>query len=378
MLNSEKIRLRKYFKVTYDIGIIGGGQLGMMMIEEAKDLNISFAVLDPNEECSCSYVADKIIKGKYDDIEKLTQLGDYTKVLSYEFENVPAETLKELHGRYDIPQGIQPLLDSQDRLSEKNNAVVHGLKTVPYCNCFTKDDVIKACEEFGFPLIYKTRREGYDGHGQVVLHGTHDIEKLKPYLNKTEGIIEKKLDFDYECSLILIRDKKDIIHFPIGRNIHKDGILDLCIVPYEMDKDLEKRIITAGENFMKETMYEGILTIEFFIKDNEFYFNEMAPRPHNSGHYTIEGCNTNQFLELDKFLLGRKLTTPTLNSPTIMKNILGRDMKNLDKLMQIPNAHLHMYHKKEERPLRKLGHITYTDMTYEEFLFYKTKLNIED
>lgn len=364
--------------MIYDIGIIGGGQLGMMMVEEAKKLKLSTIVLDPNENCSCSFVADRIIKGNYDDVSLLNELGQSSKILSYEFENVPATALEELHGKYKIPQGIQPLLDSQDRLTEKNNANRFGLKTVPYKDCRTLEDLQQAIKEFDYPLIYKTRREGYDGHGQVVLRSADDIQKLDTFLNKTDGIIEKMLAFDYECSLILIRSKDQIIHFPIGRNIHRDGILDLSIVPYSISKELEEKMIQDSEKFMINANYYGILTIEFFIKDNNYYFNEMAPRPHNSGHYTIEGCNTNQFLELDKFLIGTPLTTPTLNSPTIMKNILGRDLKNLEKLMKIPNAHLHMYHKKEEKPLRKLGHITFCDLTYEDYLSYKTKLNIED
>jgi 5-(carboxyamino)imidazole ribonucleotide synthase len=364
--------------VIYDIGIIGGGQLGMMMVEQAKRLHLTCIVLDPNPNCPCSHVADKLIVGNYSDIEKLEELGDASKVLSYEFENVPGTALNQLHGKYRIPQGIQPLLDSQDRLVEKNNARNHGLKTVPYLNCFTLDDVKQAINKIGYPFLYKTRREGYDGHGQVTIKSPEDLEKLNPYLNHVEGIIEKKLDFDYECSMILIRSKEKTIHFPLGRNIHRDGILDLTITPYPISKELENRIICSSEKFMEEAGYLGILTIEYFIKGEEFYFNEMAPRPHNSGHYTIEGCNTNQFLELDKFLIGEELSQPSLRSPTIMKNLLGRDMKNLDSLMNIPNAHLHLYHKTEARPLRKLGHITYTDTTYEDYLSYKSRLHIED
>lgn len=364
--------------MNYDIGIIGGGQLGMMMVEELRKLNSSSIVLDPNKDCSCSFVSDKIIEGRYDDIEKLEELGRQSHVLSYEFENVPGEALKKLHGQFSIPQGINPLLDSQDRLIEKNNATKHGLRCVPYMDCKDTNDLLKAINTLKFPLIYKTRREGYDGHGQVILKSENDLKKLQPYLGKVDGIIEKKIDFDYESSLILIRDKEKIIHFPMGRNIHKDGILDLTITPYEPLKETEQEIIKKSEEFMISAGYYGILTIEFFIKGKDFFFNEMAPRPHNSGHYTIEGCTTNQFLELDKFLLGIPLEEPRLKSPTIMKNILGRDMKNLEKYLQIPSRHLHMYHKKEERPLRKLGHITYENLTYDEYLDWKNRLNIED
>jgi 5-(carboxyamino)imidazole ribonucleotide synthase len=365
--------------VSYNIGIIGGGQLGMMMCEEAKKLGLTTIVLDPSSDCPCSTIADELIVGQYNDLAKLDELGSKAELLSYEFENVDGKALEMLHGKFNIPQGIQPLLDSQDRLREKDNANKHGLPTVRYHNVLTLEDLKEAIKDIGYPLIYKTRREGYDGHGQVVLKSDEDIKKVLPYLEeKALGIVEEKLDFDYECSLIMIRSHDQIIHFPVGRNIHKDGILDISAVPVKMEESTLTEIIKRSEDFMKSASYYGILTIEYFVKGDKFYFNEMAPRPHNSGHYTIEGCNTNQFRELDKFLIGERMEEPVLLSPTLMKNILGRDMKNLTKLQEIPASHLHMYHKSEERPLRKLGHITYNNLTLDEYLSYKEKLNIEE
>ena len=355
--------------MNYNIGIIGGGQLGMMMIQEVKKLNLTTIVLDPSPICPCSFVADKLIVGSFNDVDKLIELGDQCSLLSYEFENVDGKTLSLLNEKYKIPQGIKPLLDSQDRLIEKDNANRNGLPTVRYRKIDTMEDLIDAASEIGYPLIYKTRRNGYDGHGQEVIHSQDDFKKVLPYLEKKiQGIVEEKLSFDFECSIVMIRDKEKIIHFPIGQNIHKDGILDVSIVPCKLDPSLEKELIKKSEEFMIEANYYGILTIEYFVKGKQFYFNEMAPRPHNSGHYTIEGCNTNQFLELDKFLMGLPLKQPELIYPTIMKNILGRDMKDVNTLIQLKNAHLHMYNKQDESPLRKLGHITFTDMTYEEYL----------
>ncbi len=364
--------------MKYDIGIIGGGQLGMMMSEAAHELGLTTIVLDPSADCPCKSVADKLIVASYDDLDKLKELGESSKVLSYEFENVKGEVLKELNGKYNIMQGIIPLLDSQDRLREKNNALRHNLVCARYYDVKTKADVMLAINCIGFPLIFKTRREGYDGHGQIVLNNMDDLEKIEPYLGKVDAIIEEKIDFDFECSIILIRDKEKIIHFPISRNIHKNGILDLSIVPANLNKDLEKRIVKESERFLKETNYYGIITIEYFVKGDKFYFNEMAPRPHNSGHYTIEGCNVNQYSELVKFLTNKPLTKPELKTNTLMKNILGRDLKNLQKLEEIPNHTTHMYHKTQVKELRKLGHITYTDMTLDKYLDYKKKLNIEE
>ena len=363
----------------YNIGIIGGCQLGMMMCEQAKKLNVTTIVLDPSPDCPCSSIADKLIVGSFNDVEKLKELGSSCDVLSYEFENVDGKNLLLLNNQFVIPQGIQPLLDSQDRLIEKNNALNHGLPTVEFYPVNNLDDFSKALAKLDYPVVFKTRREGYDGHGQVVINSESDIEKLHPYFEKKiPAIVEKKCDFDYECSIIMIRDKNNIIHFPLSHNIHKDGILDISSVEGFIDKDVEDEIVKKSESFMIDADYYGILTIEYFVKGKEFFFNEMAPRPHNSGHYTIEGCSTNQFLELDKFLLGRELSTPKLLSPTLMKNLLGRDMKNLPQLLKLKSAHLHTYHKSEERPLRKLGHITYTNTTLKDYYEFVNKHITED
>lgn len=363
----------------YNIGIIGGGQLGAMMTTEAHKLGYTVAVLDPNPKCSASYVCDKLITGSFTDLNKLTELGNITDCLAYEFENVKGEILKELDNKFNIPQGINILLDSQDRLKEKMNANKYGLPTVKFCDCSSLLDLKNAITNIGYPCIYKTRREGYDGHGQVVLYSACDIEKVKPYLENNLGIIESKIDFDFECSVIVIRSKDKTITFPIGLNIHKDGILDITATPNPyLSKDLEYKIKDASINFMKNANYYGILTIEYFVKGDKFYFNEMAPRPHNSGHYTIEGCTTNQFKELDKFLLNLPLEEPKLISATCMKNILGRDLINLEKLKKIKNCNYHDYHKDSIKELRKLGHITYTNTTLDLFKEELKKQNIEE
>jgi len=364
--------------VNYNIGIIGGGQLGMMMVEEAHKLGYTCAVLDPSKDCPCSKVCDYFIEGSFNKLADLDKLAKVSEVLSYEFENVDGKILSKLDDKYNIAQGIKPLLDSQDRLREKMNALKNGLKTCKFYDCSSILDLKKAISIIGFPCIYKTRRDGYDGHGQVILNCESDIEKVKPYLENNLGIIEEKIDFDFECSIIMIRSKDQIIHFPISRNIHKNGILDLSIVPAKIDKKLEEEMIKQSINFMINANYYGILTIEYFVKGDKFYFNEMAPRPHNSGHYTIEGCQTNQFKELIKFLKEEKLEIPKLKSETLMKNILGKDLINLDKLFEIPNGYIHMYHKKEKRINRKLGHITYRNMNEELFSSYKKKLKIEE
>lgn len=407
------------------IGIIGGGQLGLMIAEEAHRQGALVYALDPATDAPAFAECDGHIVAAYDDLGALEQLGDMTDVLTYEFENVPGDILRHLEGKYNIPQGIAPLFDSQDRLREKNNAKRHGLPVpdyVPLPACSSDEDcaevpceltdgqrreeLFEAVKKVGMPCVLKTRRLGYDGHGQAVIREEKDIEKAAELLH-VPCILEAFVPFDYECSVIMVRDGQKTIHFPIGRNIHKDGILDLCIVPAGTlyvagnqsnpeQTPLCGRIVDACEKFMEGCDYRGILAIELFIKGNDFVFNEMAPRPHNSGHYTIEGCTSSQYTELCHFLLGKTLEQPELVAPTVMKNILGQDLATTWKIIDTAHAEhwqnpaavpvsntakggkaycgeagkgvfVHIYGKTESRPKRKMAHITYVPMTQELF-----------
>lgn len=407
------------------IGIIGGGQLGLMIAEEAHRQGALVYALDPAQDAPAFAECDGHIVAAYDDLGALEQLGDMTDVLTYEFENVPGDILRHLEGKYNIPQGIAPLFDSQDRLREKNNAKRHGLPVpdyVPLPACSSDEDcaevpreltdgqrreeLFEAVKKVGMPCVLKTRRLGYDGHGQAVIREEKDIEKAAELLH-VPCILEAFVPFDYECSVIMVRDGQKTIHFPIGRNIHKGGILDLCIVPAGTlyvagsQSDPEQtplcgRIVDACEKFMEGCDYRGILAIELFIKGNDFVFNEMAPRPHNSGHYTIEGCTSSQYTELCHFLLGKTLEQPELVAPTVMKNILGQDLEAAWKIIDTAHAEhwqnpaavpvsntakggkaycgeagkgvfVHIYGKTESRPKRKMAHITYVPMTQELF-----------
>ena len=239
-----------------------------------------------------------------------------------------------------------------------------------------REELSEAVKKVGKPCVLKTRRLGYDGHGQAVIREEKDIEKAAELLH-VPCILEAFVPFDYECSVIMVRDGQKTIHFPIGRNIHKGGILDLCIVP--AGTELEPKIVDACEKFMEGCDYKGILAIELFIKGNDFVFNEMAPRPHNSGHYTIEGCTSSQYTELCHFLLGKALEQPELVAPTVMKNILGQDLAAAWKIIGTAKGgkaycgeagagvFVHIYGKTESRPKRKMAHITYVPMTQELF-----------
>ena len=284
------------------IGIIGGGQLGLMIIEQAHLLGARTVCLDPAADAPAFALSDERIVAAYDDPAALEELCRRSDAVTYEFENVPGSVLIPLEKKYNIPQGFRPLFDSQDRLREKDNARAGGLATPEYAAADDEASLRAAVAKIGLPAVLKTRTLGYDGHGQLVLKTEADIEKALPML-AVPCILEQFVPFDFEASVVLVSDGSHVVTFPIGRNIHRDGILDLCFVPAEeMDDELRGRMIAAGERFMLTCGYRGILAIEFFVKGREFFFNEMAPRPHNSGHYTIEGCTTNQFRELVRFL----------------------------------------------------------------------------
>lgn len=346
------------------IGVIGAGQLGLMLAEEAHKLGARVVTLDPAADAPAARVADGHIVAAYDDGAALEELCRRSDVVTYEFENVPGEVLIPLVERYNIPQGFQPLYDSQDRLREKRNAVAHGLRTPRFAPADDRPSLEAAVREAGgFPCVFKTRTLGYDGHGQRVLKTEADIAGALPLL-AVPCILEEFVPFDSEASIVMVADGERVVSFPVGRNVHRDGILDLCIVPAEVDSGVLARMKAQSERFMRDCGYRGILAIEYFIKGGEIYFNEMAPRPHNSGHYTIEGATTNQFRELVRYLVGEPLQEPQPVAPTVMKNILGQDLEAAERIAaeNLPGVYVHLYGKTESRPKRKMGHITFVGM----------------
>ena len=351
------------------IGIIGGGQLGLMIAQEARRLGVRTVALDPAPDAPAFAACDGRIVAAYDDAAALEELCRQCDAVTYEFENVPGGVLVPLEKKYNIPQGFRPLYDSQDRLREKENARAHGFATPDYAAVDDEAGLRAAAARLGYPCVLKTRTLGYDGHGQAVLRSDADLAKARPLL-AVPCILEAFVDFDYEASLIMVSDGSKVATFPVGRNVHRDGILDLCFVPAgELASELEERMRRTGERFMRECGYVGILAVELFVEGDRFFFNEMAPRPHNSGHWTLEGCSTNQFRELVRFLAGMPLEEPRLVAPTVMKNILGQD---LDAARQIAaEGHegvcVHLYGKSESRPKRKMGHIAFVGMTAAEY-----------
>ncbi len=351
------------------IGVIGGGQLGLMIAGEAHRLGVRVVALDPAADAPAFAVCDEKIIASYDDAAALEELCRRCDAVTYEFENVPGEVLVPLAKKYNIPQGFEPLYDSQDRLREKENARAHGFATPAYVAADDEAGLRAALLKIGYPCVLKTRTLGYDGHGQALLRSDADLAKALPLL-AVPCILEEFVDFDFEVSLVMVADRERVVTFPVGRNVHRDGILDLCVVPAEgLSPELERRMRQTGERFMRACGYVGILAVELFVRGDRFFFNEMAPRPHNSGHWSIEGATTNQYRELVRFLTGMPLEEPWLAAPTVMKNILGRDLDAARRIMdeEHEGVHVHLYGKSESRPRRKMGHITFTGISAAEY-----------
>ncbi len=342
-----------------------------MIARQARWLGARTICLDPAADAPANRVCDEHITAAFDDAGALEELCRRVDVVTYEFENVPGEVLIPLVEKYNIPQGYRPLYDSQDRAREKTNARQNGLQTPAFALADDRASLLEAVEEVGYPCIFKTRTLGYDGHGQVLLRSEADLVRVEPYFG-TPGIVEEFVSFDMEASIVMVSDGENIINFPVGRNIHRDGILDECIVPAPLSDSVVAKIESSSKEFMRRCGYTGILAIEYFVRGEEIYFNEMAPRPHNSGHWTIEGCSTNQFRELCRYLLGEPLHEPQLLAPTVMKNILGQDLEAAQAIeaQNLSGVHVHIYGKTVSKPKRKMGHITFTGLSAAEFDSY--------
>lgn len=353
------------------IGIIGGGQLGMMIAQAAKQFGARVVAMDLTPDAPAShYVDELVIADSFSDEEALEMLCSKADVITYEFENIPAPVLEPLAQKYNIKQGIRQLFDSQDRLTEKLNAQRGGLSCGEFMKVDTLEELHEGIERMGYPCILKSRRLGYDGHGQKFITSEADLSEAEKMLT-VPMILEKVIDFAFEASVIVVADRDNAVCFPVGENRHKHSILDLSIVPApELSEQTAQRMKQMSIRFMRECGYEGILAIEYFVlRDGTVLFNEMAPRPHNSGHYSIEGCSESQYTALCRYLLDMPLEEPRLLHPTIMKNILGENYLQALEMekCQEDNVYVHMYHKTESRPKRKMGHITFTHITPDEY-----------
>lgn len=342
------------------IGIVGGGQLGRMMALAAKYMGFRIGVLDPTEDCPTAQVGDFQITADYDDKDAIRELASRSDVLTYEFENVNADALDEVRGDVAIPQGTDLLRVTQNRIAEKTFINNHGIATAPWKAVNSRADLDAALATIGYPAVLKTAEGGYDGHGQIVLHSADDLAKVWADDDFPPAILEGFVNFDFEASILVSGDGEHYVTFPIVRNEHRNNILHMTIAPAEVADEVATRAHELAKTLAEGFKLAGTLAIELFVTaDGEVIVNELAPRPHNSGHYTIEACSIDQYDAHIRGIAGWPLAQPQLLSPAVMVNVLGQHVEpTRAALGEHPEWNVHDYGKAQVKQDRKMGHIT--------------------
>ena len=346
------------------MGIVGGGQLGRMMALSARYHGLRIGVLDPTPDCPAAQVADFQITAEYDDRAAIRELAQRCDVLTYEFENVDADALDAVRDIVAIPQGTDLLRVTQDRVREKTFINDHGIETAPWRQVDGLDDLRSAIERIGYPSVLKTRCGGYDGHGQKVLRGPEDFTEVERAVGAGDplppSILEGFVDFSFEASILVSGNGVDFVTFPIVRNEHRHNILHMTLAPADVDEAVAGRAEKLAVSLAKGFELAGTLAIELFVMpDDGLIVNELAPRPHNSGHYTIEACSIDQFDAHVRGIAGVPLPQPRLLSPAVMVNVLGQHVAPTRALIpDHPEWNVHDYGKADIIRNRKMGHIT--------------------
>ena len=339
------------------VGILGGGQLGRMLALAGHPLGITCTVLDPADDCCAAQVCGHI-RGDFDDYAALYELVKASDVVTYEFENVPVETARWLAERLPVYPPPRALEVCQDRVTEKRFLQSLDIPTPPFAAVETRAEFDAALASIGLPAVLKTRRFGYDGKGQAVLRTPAEAEAAWERLSGRPLILEGFVGFDRELSLIAVRDAAgDMQTYPLIENWHVDGILHRSLAPAAgVSDELYEAAVTYAERILTELDYVGVLTIEWFQRGDELLVNELAPRVHNSGHWSIEAAETSQFENHLRAVCGYSLGEATVTRHAAMFNFIG-ELPPLAQVLSEPNAHLHRYGK-SDRPGRKVGHVT--------------------
>ncbi len=351
------------------LGLLGGGQLGRMFCYAAHSLGYKVMVLDPDADSPAGAVADRHLQNEYDDASALKELAMHCRAVTTEFENVPAPTLSWLAQHTVVAPNAHAVSVAQDRIAEKRFMQSCGLAVAPYAVIQQLQD-FETLPEALFPGILKAARLGYDGKGQVSVVHRAQAQAAWQALGQKPCVLEKKLALQYEISVVCARGYDGLCTtFPVAENVHRDGILARSTVPaVQPSLALQRRAEQAAQRIAEALQYVGVLCVEFFVvSHDELLVNEMAPRPHNSGHYSIDACITSQFEQQVRALAGLPLGSPVLHSPAIMLNLLGdvwfdaagqpRD-PDWSSILHLPGVKLHLYGKSEARLGRKMGHIT--------------------
>lgn len=344
------------------LGMLGGGQLGRMFTIAARTMGYEVIVLDPDKESPAGKLATTHICADYSDQAALDQIAKNCDAITTEFENVPAATLDTLAKKKPVRPGAKAISIAQDRIQEKNFLKDNGFYTAPFAVINSLDDLKNSISKIGTPAILKVSRFGYDGKGQFSINSESDIDKAWQTLEGEACVLEQRMPLDIEVSVVLARSTEgEVVTYPVSENIHEGGILDVSVVPARINKDLEIKVTEMAQEVATALDYIGLMAVEFFISNGKILVNEIAPRPHNSGHYTLDACITDQFEQQVRAVCGLPLGDTTLLSPVVMINMLGDiwhggQAPKWQKLLNHANVKLHLYGKREARPGRKMGH----------------------
>ncbi len=363
-ISKEKFSIAKPIK----LGIVGGGQLGKMLALEAKRMHMTVIILDPTHDCPASAIADKVIVGNFSDEQKIYDLSKEVDIITYEIELANTTALNRLV-KDDFP--VQPSPSTlhiiQNKYRQKKFLKENGIN-VPKFDLITSESHLRnICMEYGLPIMLKACEDSYDGRGNFLIKTEDQITSAFSHFKGKQCMVEEYIDFKKEISIMVARNPSgEVSAFPICENIHKENILDLTIVPARITKEVETKANDLAIKTIKSLKGSGIFGIEMFVDPNDnVLINEIAPRPHNSGHYTIEACSISQFEQHIRAILDYPLPKPFLLSNAVMINLLGPDkikgeyeICGIDKLFSLDGIKMHIYGKRLSNRNRKLGHVT--------------------
>lgn len=346
------------------LGVLGGGQLGRYFVSAAHSMGYRVIVLDSDPDSVAGRIADQHIVAAYDDMQALERLAQSCAAVTTEFESVPAASLAYIAKFVPVHPAPEAVAICQERLAEKRFLQDMGFPHVPYVAIASEHD-LEIADPSLFPGILKVTRLGYDGKGQVRVQCRKEALVAFSQLGKASCVLERQMAIDYEVSVVLTRNSAgQVACYPLAENHHRQGILDFSIVPApRASADLAQRAEAIVREIAQKMAYIGTMAVEFFVIEDRLYVNELAPRPHNSGHYTLDACVTNQFEQQVRALCDLPLGSPAMHSSAIMVNLLGElwaGAPDWGKLLSLPSLKLYHYGKTEARPGRKMGHFTVT------------------
>ncbi|MBN8543323.1 MAG: 5-(carboxyamino)imidazole ribonucleotide synthase [Alphaproteobacteria bacterium] len=341
------------------IGIVGGGQLGRMLARAASRMGYKTHIFTPEKDSPASHVAFATTIGAYQDANALRAFGEAVDVVTFEFENVPSETLIMLEKIVAVRPNPNVLFTTRHRLREKEFIRAQGIQTAPFAPVRNEKELAEAIKTIGTPSVLKTCELGYDGKGQAVIKDASQAKAAWESLGKSECVLEGFINFSAEASIIVARSTSGEARcYPLVENIHRDHILHKTIAPASFIDDHQEQAVKIAKTLAEKLDLFGLLAVELFVTKDGLLVNELAPRPHNSGHWTIEGAPTSQFEQHIRAICGWALGDTTARSKCEMINLLGDEWQQWQEYAKQPEAHVHLYGKTESRAGRKMGHVT--------------------